>query len=204
MGGTAVTVPTGTVHPVYLLLDVSGSAARDGFVDHLNQAMPMIVDEVAHREHDSRPRHLGVATFASEGKTLLTLDDPSRIEHIPALQAGGLGSLSAGMTLLAVTIEQDAIQAVADRMERRAAARLVIVTDGMPVDSSESLIAAGRELRSRTRELLDEVVILVVNDLVRTDLAALGPRVAYLSPVGLTPTALSAAVLECVFSATRL
>jgi uncharacterized protein YegL len=186
-----------------LLLDVSGSTVRDGYIDHLNQAMPLIVDEVAHRERDSRPHYLSVSTFASESQTLITLDDPTRIEHIPALRAGGLGLLSSGLTLLGVAIEQDALQAVADRMERRAAARIVILTDGMPVDSSESLIATWRQLRSRTRELLGEVVILVVNDLVRADLAALGARISYLTPVDLSASVLSSAVLECAFSANR-
>jgi uncharacterized protein YegL len=124
---------------LYLMVDVSGSTVRQGFLAGVTRALPAVVGDLA-QDHDAESR-FGVLTYATEAAVLIPMTRICDLDVLPAPAAGGLSSLVAGFDLLADVARQDRAVLMADGLPAPRPTVLV-AADDLPTDRDEDVLAA--------------------------------------------------------------
>jgi len=141
----------------YLMVDVSGSTVRRGFLAGVTRALPAVVGEIVQAES-----RLAVLTYATEAAVLIPMTRVSDLDVLPAPVAGGLSSLVAGFDLLADVAGQDRAVLTADGLPAPRPTVLV-VADDLPTDRDEDVLAARNRVDADLHVALpDDVPALAV------------------------------------------
>lgn len=133
--------------PVYLLLDCSGSMQGDPIIA-VNEGLWMIYQQLVSDPQALETVHISVIEFADHADQYpLTPIDQFQP---PALTAGGLTAMGAGLRLLIQSIEQDLIPNTATQ-HGDYRPLVFLLTDGAPTDNYRDPIQRLRFLRGSQR-----------------------------------------------------
>jgi Mg-chelatase subunit ChlD len=125
-----------------LLIDISGSTSRASFNAAVNAALPRIRTAVERRDP---ARRICLASYGTSAEIRVPPIPAGQIDSFPALTAGGLSSLAAGLRLVARTLAEEAVRPVAAGIAGPEAV-VVVFADGLPTDPDEQVLAARAEL----------------------------------------------------------
>src|ERR1700722_874140 len=93
--------------PLYLVFDTSGSAIRDGWIDHCNRTLPTIVEALER----SGPRVLfSLGAWSPAFRILIPLSPVAGLSLLPMLAAEGSERMSVALHSLSAHIEGDLSQ----------------------------------------------------------------------------------------------
>lgn len=140
---------SGTVGPVYLVIDASGSTELDNWIGWVNALLPALVEQLeVVEEQQTHEIRLSTLTFGTVAAVHVPLTATSAIDFIPSVQTSGFTSLSSAFRLLASTIAEDDSGLVADGYEVIPATACFILQD-LPTDPPDQVIDALAELETR-------------------------------------------------------
>jgi uncharacterized protein YegL len=185
-----------TVHPVYLVIDTSGSTVIDRWIDSCNSVLPHLMEALEGRAEKSY--RLSVLGYGTEASVLLGLSEVRTVDLLPALWSRGFSSLASAISLLNATIRADMNQLKEDGVEHSPPIAAVVL-HGLPTDSAESLLEACRALRDAMPSLRMVAVAPAGTDPV--SLAGIGIIYHRLVAAGEAAAQLGPAVVDTVLSA---
>jgi uncharacterized protein YegL len=130
-----VTPPTNGAHeyllPLYVLIDVSFSMARDGKIHAANEITPGLADALALNPVVADKVRIGVVSFADSARVEVPLSDLSTLHAMPALRVRGETSFAGAFAFMADLLAMDLGQVMADGYIVHRPV-IFVVTDGEP------------------------------------------------------------------------
>jgi hypothetical protein len=134
-----------SVEPYYVLVDSSGSTARNAWLDSCYLALPSLVTALESDRSDPIAKRLCLISYATESSIQIGLSNPADIAELPPLRAVGLSSLASAFELLAEILPADQSQCRSDG-ESWSRPKVIVVMDDLPTDPSDSVLDASRIL----------------------------------------------------------